>query len=131
MALADSSFARVKVTRYLQVFVVLSVVFGGRDLTLLPDPLLELGALQKVLVPEHGLHKALLARCGEALQSVHLLGQHLLLAGDGLRVGVLSCHHSVGRVPHLVHNASIRVQLQLQRLQKSTIRLLKKGPFSS
>lgn len=47
-----------------QVFVILAIIFGSSGLLLFLDPLLELAALQEVLVPVHTLHEALLPQSG-------------------------------------------------------------------
>lgn len=100
-----------------EVLVVLPVVLRRCRLHLLSYPLLQLCRLQEVLMAIHGFHESLLARGSEALQCAHLLLYELLLGGDITSIGVLRGHHCSGSVPHLVDNATVSVQLQLQGLE--------------
>jgi hypothetical protein len=65
----------------------------------------------------HGLHEPLLACSCKTVQSAHLLLYQLLLGCNGTSIWVLGSHHDTSSVAHLIHNATIYVQLKFNSLK--------------
>lgn len=97
---------------------ILAVVLAGGGLLLLLDPLLEPSTLQEVLVSVHAFHESLLSHGGQSLKGAHLLGNGLLLAGDGFAVGVFRVYHGRRGVAHFHDDAVVGVQFEFQGLKK-------------
>ena len=114
-----------------KVFVVLPIVFRWCSLNLFSYPLFQLCRFQEVLVAIHGLHKPLLAWRCKTVQIAHLLLYHLLLRGNVTRIWVFGSHHGTSSVAHLIHNATICVQLKFNSLKAINVLTTLNTNFSS
>ena len=100
----------------LPVLVVSPCVDGARRPQLQPDPGQELARLPHVLVQLDCHHQTVPPRLRLLLQVLHLPAEPLGPGLDQLALRVLAVHQLVGGAGHLLDDAAVRVDLQLQRL---------------